>query len=74
MQMLKEEVLVLKKNPTDVNLKQIEEKEKSIAEKKNALEKHCRHLGMSYGEYGAQENGHKPEDTNGEVSIVLTCL
>ena len=65
MQMLKEEVLVLKKNPTDVNLKQIEEKEKSIAEKKNALEKHCRHLGMSYGEYGAQENGHKPEDTNG---------
>jgi len=73
MQTLQAEILALKKNLTDANVKQIEEKEESITEKKNALEKHCRHLGITYGNYGAQENGHKLEDTNGEVSIVLTC-
>jgi len=73
MQTLQAEILALKKNLTDANVKQIEEKEGSIAEKKNGLEKHCRHIGITYGNYGAQENGHKLEDTNGEVSIVLTC-
>lgn len=72
--MLKAEILTLKKNPTDANVKQIEEKEKGIAEKKNALEKHCRHLGMTYGEYGAQEDGHKPENTDGEVSHSLDLV
>lgn len=74
MQMLQKEILALKENPTDANVKQIEEKEKDIAEKKNALKKHCHHLGMTYGEYGAQENGNKPENTTGEVSIALPCL
>lgn len=73
MQTLQAEIRALKKNLTDANVKQIEEKEGSIAEKKNVLEKHCRQHGMTYGNYGAQENGHKLEDTNGEVSIVLTC-
>jgi hypothetical protein len=40
--MLQEEILKLKENPTDANVKQIEDKEKSIAEKKNALDKHSR--------------------------------
>ncbi|KAH0284820.1 hypothetical protein M436DRAFT_66653 [Aureobasidium namibiae CBS 147.97] len=70
MQTLQAEILALKKNLTDANVKQIEEKEGSIAEKKNALEKHCRHLGMTYGNYGAQENGHKLEDTNGETGAM----
>jgi hypothetical protein len=74
MQMLQEEIIALKKNLTDANVKQIEEKEKSIADKKNALEKHCRHLSMTYGKYGSQENGHEPENTNGEVSTVTKCL
>jgi hypothetical protein len=67
MQMLQEEILMLKKNLTDTNVKQIKDKESSIAEKKNALEKHCRQFGMTHGKYGSQESEVKPETTNGEV-------
>jgi hypothetical protein len=67
--MLQEEILKLKENPTDANVKQIEDKEKSIAEKKNALDKHCRHFGLKYGKYGTEENGVTPDTTNGEVSL-----
>jgi hypothetical protein len=72
--MLQEEILMLKKNLTDANVKQIKDKESSITEKKNALEKLCRQFGMTHGKYGSQESEVKPETTNGEVSVVLTCL
>jgi hypothetical protein len=65
---------MLKKNLTDTDVKQIKDKESSITEKRNALEKHCRQFGMTHGKYGSQESEVKPETTNGEVSVVLTCL
>jgi hypothetical protein len=74
MQTLQEEILALKKNPTDANVKQIEQKEKSVTEKQNALEKHCRHHGMTHGKYGAKDSEVKPETPNGDVSVVSTCL
>ena len=41
--MLQEEILNLKENLTDANIKQIEDKRNSIAEKELILKKHCRH-------------------------------
>ena len=67
--MLQEEILKLEENPTDANVKQIQDKEKSIAEKKHALDKHCRQFGLKDGKYGTEENGVKPDTTNGEVSL-----
>ena len=74
MQMLKEEILKLKKNLTETTTKQIEEKEEAITGKKVALEKHCRQFGMAYGKYGTGESEVKLEDTNNEVSAILTYL
>jgi hypothetical protein len=74
MQMLQEEILALKKNPTDANVKQIEQKGKSVTEKQNALEKHCRHHGMTHGKYGAKDSEVKAETINGDVSVFWTCL
>jgi hypothetical protein len=69
MQMLQEEILALKKNPTDANVKQIEQKGKSVTEKQNALEKHCRYHGMTHGKYGAKDSEVKPETINDDVSV-----
>jgi hypothetical protein len=69
MQMLQEEILALKKNPTDANVKQIEQKGKSVTKKQNALEKHCRHHGMTHGKYGAKDSEVKAETINGDVSV-----
>ncbi|CAD0108929.1 unnamed protein product [Aureobasidium uvarum] len=66
MQMLQGEILMLKKNLTEANIKQIEEKEESIAEKKTALEKHCRQFSMTHGNYGTEKSEVKLEATNGE--------
>lgn len=62
----------LEENSTDANVKQIEDKEKSIAEKKIAWDKHCRHFGLRYGKYGTEESGVRSDATNGQVSVVLT--
>ena len=51
-----------------LNVKQIEDREKSIAEKKIVLDKHCRHFGLRYGKYGTEENGVKSDTTNAEGS------
>ncbi|CAD0094596.1 unnamed protein product [Aureobasidium vineae] len=67
MQMLQGEILVLKKNLTEANIKQIEEKEESIAEKKTALEKHCLQFGMTHGNYGTEKSEHAGAMTNGGV-------
>lgn len=74
MQMLKEEILKLKKNLTETTAKQIEEREEAIAAKKVALEKHCRQFGMAYGKYGTGESEVKLEATNNEVSAMMMCL
>lgn len=72
--MLQEEILKLKKNLTDANIKQIEDKRNSIAEKELILKKHCRHFGLKYGKYGIEEDGIKHDGTDGEVSATLTCF
>lgn len=74
MQMLQGEIFKLKKNPTETTTKQIEENEKVIAEKKVALEKHCRQFGMTYCKYGTGESEVKLEGTNDEVSAMAICL
>ncbi|KAG9589520.1 hypothetical protein KCU77_g10507, partial [Aureobasidium melanogenum] len=68
MQMLQEEISRLKKNLTETTAKQIEENQKAIAEKKIALEKHCRQFDMKYGKWGTGESEVKLEDTNDEVT------
>lgn len=72
MQMLKEDILKLKKNLTEANANQIKENEEAIAEKKISLEKHCRQFGMKYGKWGTEESEIKLEDANDEVSAMPT--
>lgn len=72
MQMLKENILKLKKNLTEANANQVKENEEAIAEKKIALEKHCRQFGMKYGKWGTEESEVKLEDVNDEVSATAT--
>ncbi|KAH0370690.1 hypothetical protein KCU65_g2423, partial [Aureobasidium melanogenum] len=67
-QMLQEKILELKKNLTETTAKQIEEKKDAIAEKKIALEKHCRQFGMKYGKWGTEESEVKLEDANDEMT------
>ncbi|KAH0349343.1 hypothetical protein KCU81_g2967, partial [Aureobasidium melanogenum] len=68
MQMLKENILKLKKNLTEANANQVKENEEAIAEKKIALEKHCRQFGMRYGKWGTEESEVKLEDVNDEMT------
>ncbi|KAI5239597.1 hypothetical protein E4T42_08613 [Aureobasidium subglaciale] len=64
--MLQDEVLKLKKKSTDTSLKEIDDKEKEIGDKRIALEKHCRQFGIKYGKYGTEESEIKLESTNDE--------
>lgn len=69
-----EKILKLKGDPTDANVKQIEDKEKSVAEKKIVLDKHCCHFGSEYGKSGTEENEVMSDTTSSEVSVVLTSI